>query len=180
MTKCPIVVLTGGPGGGKSTLIDELRHDSAWVDRFIALPEAISLMRYLNISRQKKLFQRVLVHLQIALENGLQRAFNHVDPLMILCHRGSLDPLAYWIDRGWSEEAFFTFTGTQQEKHYQRYTAVLHLVIHKVAQPKDHRDSRINLPLRHLMGPEASQIVQAEPHPLVEPMVQMRVLKRPH
>jgi len=46
----------------------------------------------------------------------------------ILCHRGSLDPLAYWLDCGWSEEDFFSYTNTTLEHHYQRYTAVIHLI----------------------------------------------------
>jgi hypothetical protein len=69
-----------------------------------------------------------MVNLQIALEDGLQRALNPADPRVILCHRGSLDPLAYWIQRGWSEDEFFEFTETRLEDHYQRYTAVIQLV----------------------------------------------------
>jgi radical SAM protein with 4Fe4S-binding SPASM domain len=33
----PVVVLTGGPGGGKSTLIEELKQDPAWVGRLFTL-----------------------------------------------------------------------------------------------------------------------------------------------
>ena len=61
----PIIVLTGGPGGGKTTLIDELLRDPMWGHRVAALPEAISLMRHLNISPRERLFQRVMVHLQL-------------------------------------------------------------------------------------------------------------------
>jgi len=43
-------------------------------------------------------------------------------------HRGSLDPLAFWLQRGWSEREFFAFTDTRLEEHYLRYAAVLHLV----------------------------------------------------
>ena len=34
-----VIVLTGGTGGGKTTLIEELRHDPTWTGRFVALPE---------------------------------------------------------------------------------------------------------------------------------------------
>jgi hypothetical protein len=37
------VVLTGGPGGGKSTLIEDLASDPFFAGRFVALPEAIAL-----------------------------------------------------------------------------------------------------------------------------------------
>ena len=124
----PIVVLTGGPGGGKTTLIDELLRDPAWGCRVAALPEAISLMRPLNISPSERLFQRVMMYLQLSLEDGLNRALDPNDPRVILCHRGTLDPLAYWLDRGWPEDEFFAFTETQRQDLYRRYTAVIHLV----------------------------------------------------
>jgi predicted ATPase len=114
------VVLTGGPGGGKSSLIEELQHDPAWSGRIVSLPEAISLMRQVGLSLQEPLFQRAMVHLQMALEEGLDRAFVQNQARVILCHRGSLDPLAYWLDRGWPEEDFFASTGTRLEEHYRR------------------------------------------------------------
>ena len=121
-------MLTGGPGGGKTTLIEELARDPSWAGRFAALPEVIFVMRHIGIYPRERLFQRVMVYLQMALEDGLDRALGLDDPRAILCHRGSLDPLAYWLDRGWPEGEFFAFTGTKREDHYQRYTAVLHLV----------------------------------------------------
>jgi hypothetical protein len=128
MSRPVLITLTGGPGGGKTTLIEALACDPAWAGRFAALPEAISLMRHIGLSPRERLFQRVMVCLQIALEDGLSRALGPHRPRLILCHRGSLDPLAYWLDRGWPEEEFFTFTETTREDHYRRYTAVIHLV----------------------------------------------------
>lgn len=128
ISTCPVVVLTGGPGGGKTTLIDELAHDPLWTGRFVALPEAIFLMPNMHVSRREKLFQRVIVSMQMALEDGVKRALEANNPRLILCHRGSLDPLAYWLDRGWPEDEFFTFTGTTLAEHYRRYAAVIHLV----------------------------------------------------
>ena len=122
------IVLTGGPGGGKTTFIEELARDPAWRGRLAALPEAIFLMRSIGVSPREKLFQRVMVSMQMALEDGLSRALEAHAPSVILCNRGSLDPLAYWLDRGWPEEEFFAFTATRREQHYQRYTTVIHLV----------------------------------------------------
>lgn len=123
-----LVVLTGGPGGGKTTLINDLAFDSKWSARFAALPEAIALMRDMHISPREKLFQRVMVHLQMALEDGLRHALESEEHRLILCHRGCLDPLAYWLDRGWQEEEFFATTETCREDLYARYSAVIHLV----------------------------------------------------
>lgn len=112
-------------------------------------------MRWLNLSPRRRLFQRVMVHLQMALEDGLDRALGLEDGCAILCHRGSPDPLAYWLDRGWPEEEFFAFTGTRREEHYRRYTAVLHLVTaadgaaeHYARWPEAHRPEQIEDTIR--------------------------------
>ncbi len=128
MTTCPLIALTGGPGGGKSTLIEALLHDPAWEGRLAALPEAIFTLRHAGVSSRQPLFQRLMVCMQIALEDGLQRALMDEAPRLILCHRGSLDPLAYWLAHGWPEQEFFRCTGMSRPEHYQRYAAVIHLV----------------------------------------------------
>lgn len=155
MNRRSVIVLTGGPGGGKSTLLDELQRRPNSIGRFIALPEVIFMMHRVGISPREKLFQRLIVHLQMALEDGVNRALGLDDLRPILCHRGSLDPLAYWIDLGWSEEAFFTYTDTTLEEHYQRYAAVIHLVTaadgaeeHYARWPVAHRTEQIEDAIR--------------------------------
>lgn len=123
-----LIVLTGGPCGGKTTLIAELSNDPAWAGRFSALPEAIQTLRYSGLSLDEKPFQRAMVHMQLAMEDGLMRAFDPYDRRLIICHRGALDPLAYWLGRGWDEQEFFAYTGTTRQSLCARYTAVLHLV----------------------------------------------------
>jgi hypothetical protein len=143
------IALTGGPGGGKTTLIEELSHRPDWAGCFAALPEAISLMHHIGISPREKLFQRTMVHLQIAIEDGLECALGPHDHRLILCHRGTLDPLAYWLDQGWPEQEFFDYTHTSREASYPRYAAVLHLVTaadgaaeHYTRWPDAHRPER--------------------------------------
>ena len=87
-----VIVLTGGPGGGKSALIEDLRRDPEWAGCFVALPEAVKCVRFTSISHAEKLFQRAVVHLQIGLEEALDRTLGPLDPRPILCHRGSLVP----------------------------------------------------------------------------------------
>ncbi|MHB8958936.1 MAG: AAA family ATPase [Candidatus Limnocylindrales bacterium] len=124
----PRFVLTGGPGGGKSTLIEELRVDPTWADRFVAWPETVSFARFAGIQPTEKLFERVVVNLAVALEDALDRALDPTDRRVILCHRGSLDALAFWRQRGWSPGEFYAFTRTTREGHYARYAGVIHLV----------------------------------------------------
>ena len=128
MSARPRIVLTGGPGGGKSTLIEELGGDQAWAGRFVAWPETVSFARIAGIPPTEKLFERVVVNLATALEDALDRALDPTDRRIILCHRGSLDALAFWRQRGWSSDEFFEFTGTTREGHYARYAGVIHLV----------------------------------------------------
>jgi tRNA (Thr-GGU) A37 N-methylase len=124
----PVIALTGGPGGGKSTLLQDLHRDPTWAGRFVCLPEAVQYARFAGVSPQDKLFQRLVVHLQIGLEDGLDRALGPDDLRPILCHRGSLDPLAFWRLRGWPATEFYAFTGISRREHFQRYKAVIHLV----------------------------------------------------
>ena len=128
MSARPRIVLTGGPGGGKSTLIEELRVDPAWAGRFVAWPETVSFARIVGIPPTEKLFERVVVNLATALEDALDRALDPTDRRVILCHRGSLDAMAFWRQRGWSPDEFFEFTRTTREGHYARYAGVIHLV----------------------------------------------------
>jgi hypothetical protein len=64
----------------------------------------------------------------MGLEDGLVRSLEGEGPRLILCHRGSPDPLAYWRLRGWPENEFFPFTRTRREDHYRRYAVVVLLV----------------------------------------------------
>ncbi len=128
MNPRPVIVLTGGPGGGKSSLIEDLRRDPAWAQRFVALPETVHYAKFVNIPYTEKLFQRAMVYLQIGLEDALNRALDANDPRAIICHRGTLDPLAFWQQRGWAVDEFFDFTRTTRAQHYNRYAAIIHLV----------------------------------------------------
>lgn len=150
-----MIVLTGGPGGGKTTLIKDLAQNPAWRGRFLALLEAISVAGRVGVSPRERLFQRLMVEIQRAMEDGLARALDPDDSRFILCHRGTLDPLAYWLDRGWPEEEFFAFTETKREDHYRRYAAVIHLVtaadgaaVHYTKWPDAHRPEQIEDAIR--------------------------------
>ncbi len=116
------IVLTGGPGGGKTTALDLIRREFAGT--IASVPEAATMIFSGGIERTTnanvlKAQQRAIFSLQKHLED-IQRA-THPDCL-ILCDRGSLDGLAYWPD---SEEDFFKQMNTSLEAELARYDAVI-------------------------------------------------------
>lgn len=121
----PTIVLTGGPCGGKTTLMRELRADDSEARRWLLIPEAAPLLFQAGLDARRKEFQRAVVQVQIALEQACRDA---AKPGQILvCHRGTLDALAYWLRNGWPEAEFFGLTGLTHEQHLGRYDGVIHL-----------------------------------------------------
>jgi len=120
-----IIVLTGGPCGGKSTLISEIFNNPMYKDKFVHIPEAVFYVLQTKTSREEKIFQKLMVEIQFAMENALDKCFE--SDKIFICHRGSLDPLAYWQNNDWQDDEFFSFTESTLNEHYNRYCAVIHL-----------------------------------------------------
>jgi predicted ATPase len=118
------VVLTGGPGGGKTTFMRELLNDPREQGRWIMVPEAAPLLFQAQLDARKRQFQFAVVRLQIALEDAC--ASVAAADQVLLCHRGTLDPLAYWSRNGWEQDEFFAST-MSRENHLVRYGGVVHL-----------------------------------------------------
>lgn len=116
------IVLTGGPGGGKTTALDLIRRELA--GKIALVPESATMIFSGGIERSSdpavlKAQQTAIFHLQKHLEN-IQRAT--YPQCLILCDRGSLDGLAYWPD---SNENFFEKMNTTLEEEFARYDAVI-------------------------------------------------------
>jgi predicted ATPase len=122
---CLRIVLTGGPGGGKTTLMDELRTENRYTQCWILVPEAAPLLFRAGFGANKLNFQRAVVHLQMTLEEVC--AEMAAPDQTLICHRGTLDALAYWLRNGWDEAAFFAWTRMSREDHFRRYHGVVHL-----------------------------------------------------
>lgn len=119
------IAFTGGPGGGKTTVMEELRAADPNRERWILVPEAAPLLFRAGLDGRRKAFQRAVITLQIALETACAEAARPGQ--VLLCHRGTLDALAYWLRNGWDRGEFFDLTGLTLAEHLRRYDGVIHL-----------------------------------------------------
>ena len=118
------IVITGGPSGGKTTLIEAIKKELG--KEVKTVPEAASLLYRGGLPRaqnsvQMSHVQRAIYFLQKELEGLVQDETRHPT---IVCDRGSLDGLAYWPQ---IQTNFFDSVGTSEENEIQRYQWVLHL-----------------------------------------------------
>lgn len=118
------LAVTGGPSGGKTTLIEVLKKEFG--AKIKVAPEAASILYKGGFPRIKN--YAGYFHAQLAIISTLR----HIEELMIeshpdcliVCDRGSLDSLAYWPD---SEEHFFKNINSTRQAELARYDWVLHL-----------------------------------------------------
>ncbi|GAA5140308.1 AAA family ATPase [Thalassotalea piscium] len=116
------IVITGGPGGGKTTALDLIRREFS--GKIASVPESATMIFSGGIERSTnnsvlKAQQTAIFNLQKNLEDIQRAAYPEC---LILCDRGTLDGLAYWPD---SEDNFFTQMNTTLEEEFSRYDAVI-------------------------------------------------------
>jgi len=116
------IVITGGPGAGKTTALDLIRREFS--GKIASVPESATMIFSGGIERSTnnkvlKSQQKAIFDLQKNLED-IQRAT--YPECLILCDRGTLDGLAYWPG---TEEDFFKEMNTSFEQEFSRYDAVI-------------------------------------------------------
>jgi len=146
----PRVVLTGGPGAGKTAVLEVLRRELGPQVR--VLPEAASILFGGGFPRgeapsARRAAQRAIYHVQDALE---QMAVEEASPRLVLCDRGVVDGAAYWPD---GSDDFWRDLGTTQAAAFARYSLVIHLQTPDLAHGYNHQN-----PLRTESDDEALAI----------------------
>lgn len=116
------IVLTGGPGGGKTTAADLFRRELG--DRVVVVPEAATLLFSGGFPRTNeplavRAAQCAIFHVQRNLEDVQSALFPN---RILLCDRGTIDGAAYWPGE---PEDFFRLQGTTLMKELERYDAVI-------------------------------------------------------
>jgi hypothetical protein len=119
-----LVVLTGGPGAGKTAVLELIHHD--FCEHVVVLPEAAGIIfgggfprRPSGVGRQAA--QRAIFRVQRELE---RLALEEHAAAIILCDRGTIDGAAYWPG---DAASFFRENETSQEAELARYSAVIDL-----------------------------------------------------
>ncbi len=118
------IAVTGGPSGGKTTLIEALKKELG--QKCAVVPEAASILYRGGFPRYKdptglKHAQKAIYHTQQELEDLI--CFESQKSLVV-CDRGSLDSIAYWPS---DEKNFFETIKSNREFECSRYDWVLHL-----------------------------------------------------
>ena len=119
--RCRIVV-TGGPGGGKTTAADLFRRELG--DQVVVVPEAATLLFAGGFPRvddalARRAAQCAIYHVQRNLEDVQSARY---PDRILLCDRGSVDGAAYWPG---DPSEFFAAVGTTEAAELERYDAVI-------------------------------------------------------
>jgi predicted ATPase len=116
------IVLTGGPGGGKTTAADLFRRELG--ERVVVVPESATLVfsggfPRCDVPPGLLSAQRAIFHVQRNLEDVQSARF---PDRVLLCDRGTVDGAAYWPG---PPTEFFAEMGTSLEEELARYDGVI-------------------------------------------------------
>ncbi len=118
------MAITGGPSGGKTTLLETLKKEFG--SQITVVPEAASILYGGGFPRKKSILgriatQRAIYYTQRELETI---AIGESANALLVFDRGSLDSIAYWPN---DEEDFFKNIHSNKKVELGRYDWVIHL-----------------------------------------------------
>lgn len=147
---CKLVVLTGGPGAGKTAVLEIARRSLC--EHIAILPESASIVFGGGFPRRdswvaRKGAQEAILGVQRSLE---RIAIGERLSAVALCDRGVVDGLAYWPG---TEAEFWQAAQSSRVAEFDRYAAVIHLRSPRLSQGYNH-----NNPVRTESDTEAQVI----------------------
>ena len=142
------IVLTGGPGAGKTAVLEVIRK--ALCRHVHVLPESAGILFGGGFPRGRapelrRPAQRAIYYVQRELETMVSAN----DLAIVLCDRGTIDGLAYWP----GPDDMLQQLGTSLDEQLARYHAVIHL-----RTPADGAGYNQSNPLRIESSAEAAEI----------------------
>ncbi len=145
------VVVTGGPGAGKTAILEFMRL--AFCRHVVILPESAGLLFGGGFPRnhipvKRRAVQRAIFHVQRQLEESTLED----NAAIVVCDRGTPDGAAYWPGPGTLWDA----VGTTRDGELGRYASVIHL-----RTPTDANGYNFRNPLRTESVEEALAIDEA-------------------
>jgi predicted ATPase len=119
------VAISGGPGGGKSTVAAALQRELG--ERVVVVPEVAThllggFFPGIRCADDRRAVQRAIYHVQLSLE-AVHRS-RVADDTVLVFDRGVVDGAAYWPD---GSDAFFEALGCDVRSARGRYDAVVFL-----------------------------------------------------
>jgi predicted ATPase len=144
------VVLTGGPGAGKTAVLELIRQ--AFCEHVRVLPKSAGILFGGGFPRGDvpallRPAQRAIFFTQRELEATGEAG----NPAIVLCDRGTVDAAAYWP----GPEDFWSAVGTTLQEQLRRYDGVIHLRTPRMQSGYDQSN-----PLRIESAAEAAAIDQ--------------------
>ena len=142
------VVLTGGPGAGKTAVLELIRQ--SFCEHVKVLPESAGILFGGGFPRGDspvvlRAAQRAIFFTQRELEATAEGS----NVAIVLCDRGTVDAAAYWP----GPNDFWSAVGTTLEVQLRRYDAVIHLRTPRPAMGYNHSN-----PLRLESPAEAAEV----------------------
>ncbi len=147
-----LIVITGGPGAGKTAVLEFVRK--VFCEHIAILPEAATILFgggfwRLDSASAKRAEQRAIYHIQSEMQNLVLAEKKWT---VGLCDRGTLDGMAYWpgLKAEYCDEL-----KTNVNSEYAKYKAVVHLSSPSLEGGYNHQN-----PLRIESAEEAFKIDQ--------------------
>ena len=142
------IVLTGGPGAGKTAVLEMMRKTLC--EHVKVVPEAASIVFGGGFPRTQPLEARRAAQRAIFfIQRELEAAIMAENVSIALCDRGTVDGLAYWP----GPDDLWSALGTTLDEQLARYHAVIHLRTPALETGYNHQN-----PLRVESAVEAAEI----------------------